>query len=59
MRCQEHVVGLDSGTDEETRQRKNRETEPSGKILVCKGLGGVSGVAGHTKRIEKIILTSE
>ena len=38
MRCEEHVVSLNRGTDEETREGDSREAEATCKVLIGKGL---------------------
>jgi hypothetical protein len=36
--CNERVVGLDSGADEEATQREDRQAEATGEVLVDEGL---------------------
>ena len=36
--CEEHLVGLNRGTNEKTREGNGRETKPAGKVLVRKSL---------------------
>ena len=48
MSCNEHVVCLDGGADEEARKRENGETEAFCQIGVCEGLCMLLACCLHT-----------
>ena len=41
MGCEEHVVGLYGGADEEAGEGDDGEAEPAGEVLICESLGGM------------------